>query len=484
MLKDNSAVCKILDRFSLSSSVINKENSHKLKFTPSLDEQISLERILKNNCLLQYRIEEKLFRILSLLISYFISREKSRDSIPRVLILTKRQIQDIFKSCIQDNLDQVFTIHNGQILPQARKTDYNRFSIILSTPKTVKNDYKQNFFDKTHFSLIIIDYAEMGASSSSLRYIIQNLDPIQVVGLTRERNVIKLEQACHNLELLDIINIDGSSRRERANIQHYSLPLPKEYYFVLDILNHMKRNRLKELEGLGFGVTVRSTSQDIVAIHNSLLNEERKELLVKTANLQRIMNIQRVLISQGFPALLRYFEDLRVRLKDKTYIIGRKALVEFLRNPIIRKLQEYIELFPNLDHPKFNQVLKLIEDYHDSISLITNIRKNAEFLESRLRDKGVSTTHIKQPVSSLTRLQLEKELFGFSGKKIHVCITNTVNDVVANLASIIIVYDVNADIFEKLNHLSVPAPRIVLITKQTSEEARFFHLKNLGNGIN
>ena len=60
----------------------------------------------------------------------------------------------------------------------------------------------------------------------------------------------------------------------------------------------------------------------------------------------------------------------------------------------------------------------------------------------------------------------------------------TVNDVVANLASIIIVYDVNADIFEKLNHLSAPVPRIVLITKQTSEEARFFHLKNLGNGIN
>ncbi|PWI47273.1 hypothetical protein CEE45_12820 [Candidatus Heimdallarchaeota archaeon B3_Heim] len=408
--------------------------SHKLKFTPSLDEQILLAKIQRQNCLIQYRLEEKLNRILSLLISLHISREKTHESIPRVLILTKRQIQDIFRAGIQDTLNQIITIHNGLILPQARKLDYSRFSIILSTPKTVKNDFKEDFFVKDHFSLIVIDYAEMGVSSSTLRFIIKKLKPNQVVGLSREKNTIKLGQACVNLELTEFVNIDGNARRERSNIQYYSLPLPKEYFFVLDILNQLKKNRLIQLEKLGFGVTVKSTPQEVAAIHTSLLNEKNRKLLVKTANLQRIMTMQRMVISQGFPALISYFDDICHRLNDNDYVIGRKALVQFLGNPIINKLNEYVRLFSELVHPKFRQVLKLLEDYGSSVSLVTNNRYNAKFLQEKLNEKGVSTINITQPISSLKRIQLEKKLFAFSGKKTRVCITNTANELIANLA--------------------------------------------------
>ncbi len=467
---------------SVSLTETNGNPSHKLKFSPTLEEQVLLAQIQKQNSLLQYRIEEKLFRILSLLISLNISLEKGLEAIPRVLILTKRQIQEIFKTGIQEYINQVVTIHNGQILPQARKMDYNRYSIIISTPKTVKNDYKQSFFEKDHFSLVIIDYAEMGVSSSSLRYIISNLTPKKLVGLSREKNNIKLEQACLNLELMEIVKIDGDIRSERSNIQHYSLPLPKEYFFVLDILDQMKKNRLMELEHLGFSVSVKSTPQQIAAIHESLLNDKPGKHLVKTANLQRIMNMQRIVISQGFPAFTSYLNKLQSRLNDSDNIIGKKALVEFLGNPLIKKLREYVLLFPKLEHPKFNQILKLIDTHKTNVSLVTNNRYNAKFLERRLKEKGISVTHITQLISSLCGLQLEKNLFGFSSKKIQVCISNSVNDQIANLANIIVAYDVNADIFERLNHLLVPIPRIFLLTKQTSEEARFFHLKNLGEG--
>ncbi len=466
----------------VSVAKISKNQSHKLKFTPALDEQILLAKIQKQKCLIQYRIEERLYRILSLLISLYISAEKSQKTIPRVLILTKRQNQDIIKTGVQDNLNQIVTIHNGQILPQARKMDYNRFSIVISTPKTVKNDYKQEFFVKDHFSLIIIDYAEMGVSSSSLRYIINNLEPNQVVGLTREKNVIKLEQACINLELLEIIKIDGKIGKERSNIQHYSLPLPKEYFFVLDILNQLKKNRLVQLESLGFGVSMKSTPQEIAAIHTSLLNENNGKILVKTANLQRIMAMQRIVVSQGFPALISFLDDLLLRLSEDQPFVGRKALVQFLGNPIIKKLYEYILLFSDLEHPKMKQVLKLVNDYESAVSIVTNNRYNATFIEENLKKNGISTICIAQPVSSLKRIQLQKKLFAF-GSKVHVCITNTANDLIANLASIIIAYDVNADVVEKLNSITVPIPKVFLITKQTNEEARFFHLKNLGRGI-
>ena len=466
----------------MSLGKTNENSPHKLKFPPSLDEQILLANIQKQKCLLQYRIEDKLYRILSLIISLYISTERTQGSIPRVLILTKRQNQDIVKAGIQDNLNQIITVHNGQILPQARKMDYNRFSIVISTPKTVKNDFKLNFFAKDQFALIVIDYAEMGASSSTLRYIINHLWSDQVVGLSREKNAIKLEQACINLELLEIIKIDGNMGKERSNIQHYALPLPKEYFFVLDILNQMKKNRLVELGNLGFRISIKSTPQEVAAIHTSLVNEKNGKLLIKTANLQRIMAMQRMVISQGFPSLISFIKDLRLRLNDNDYVVGRKALLQLLGNPIIIKLSEYLQLFSNLEHPKFKQVLKLLDD-HESVSIVTNNHNNAHFLEVNLNEKGIPTTWIPQPVSSLKRIQLEKKLFAFSGRKVRVCVTNTANDLIANLADIIIAYDVNADIMEKLNNLSVQIPKVFLITKQTSEEARFFHLKKLGNGV-
>ena len=232
---------------------VTKGKQVDLKFEPSVDEQLLLPKIKSKNTMLIFREESNLMRVITLLILLIISQETSNALIPRILFLTKRDSQEKIKKSLNDLFNQTVTIHNGGILPIARKQDYNRFSIIISTPKTVKNDLKENYFPGNHFSLVIFDYAEMGASSSSLRYLADQLQETQFVGISQEQNADKIQQACINLKLKEIIKVETEERDiVRSNIQHLSFPLPKEYWLVLNLLNRIKNNEMKHLEQLGF----------------------------------------------------------------------------------------------------------------------------------------------------------------------------------------------------------------------------------------
>jgi hypothetical protein len=461
---------------------IEKGKLINLKFEPSVDEQLLLNDISSKNVMLIYWVDELLHRVISLIILLVMSQETSNKTIPRILYLTKRNSQDNIKKNLNDLLDKTITIHNGGILPIARKMDYNRFSIIISTPKTVKNDFKDNFFSMNHFSLVMIDYAEMGASSSSLRYLTNHLKESQVIGISKEQNLNKIQQACINLKLKEIIKIENEELgSNRNNIQHLSFPLPKEYWLVLNLLDRIRRNELHHLEQLGFAVSPKSNIREISAIHSSLLNDKNGKLLMKTANLQRIMNMQKIVVSEGFSSVIKYLKSLNQRLEEKDRFVGRQSIVFFLNHPIIRKLQEFFSLVGELEHPKVRLVNKLVNKYDSGISIVTNNHFNAKFLLEYLQEREVKVLYLSQPISSFSTLQLEKKLFSYTGKKTQVCITNTANQFIADNSKIIIAYDVSADIVRSLENLETSILRVFLLAKQTADDARFNYLKNLGS---
>jgi hypothetical protein len=456
-----------------------------LKFDPSIDEQLLLSQVQSKNVMLSYREEENLYRVVSLIILLVISQETSNATIPRILYLTKRNYQLKLKKKLNELVNQTVTIHNGGILPVARKQDYNRFSVIISTPKTVKNDLKEDFFPSNQFSLILIDYAEMGASSSSLRYLIDKLKELQIIGITRDQNLDKIKQACINLKLKEVIKIQNEEPSViRSNIQHLSFPLPKEYWLVLNLLDRIKRNEMKHLEQLGFNVSSKSKIREIAAIHASVVKEKNSKLSIKTANLQRIMNLQKIVVSEGFPSVTKYLSGLNQRLKENENFVGRKSIIFFLKHPIIRKLQEFIDSYRELEHPKVRLVYNLVNKYNTGISIVTNNHSNSEYLKEYLKNHEITVIHLTQPITSFSKLQLGKKLYSFTGKKTQVCISNSANQFIADNSNIIIAYDVSADIVRSLDNLSTSILRIFLVAKQTADDARFNQLKKLGNSTN
>ena len=462
--------------------VTTRGKQAELKFKPTIDEQLLLPRIKSKNVMLSYREERRLYRVIILIILLVISQETSNATIPRIVYLTKRNSQEKVKKNLKKLLSQTVTIHNGGILPIARKQDYNLFSVIISTPKTFKNDFKDEFFSKNHFSLVLIDYAEMGVSSSSLRFLTDKLEETQFVGITREQNLNKIQQACVNLRLKEVLNVESEEPNNlRSNIQHLSFPLPKEYWLVLNLLDRIKRNELRHLEQLGFKISSKSTIREISAIHASILSERNSKLTIKTANLQRIMNLQKIVVSEGFPSILKYISNLNQRLKENKNFVGRKSTQYFLNHPVIKKLEEFITLVGELEHPKVRLVYKLVNKYNTGISIVTNNQSNSEYLSKYLEERGITAIHLKNPITSFSRLNLEKKLFTFSAKKTQVCISNSANQLIADKSKIIIAYDVSADIVRSLDNIDTSILRVFLIAKQTADDARFNYLKNFSS---
>jgi hypothetical protein len=459
------------------------ERISKIKFKPTIHEQLLLPLVLEKNVLLSYSDNKRLFRAISLISLLFLS-QKILDSRKksRILFLTKRNRQESVKKALKENLDKIVIVHNGSMLPLARKQDYNIFNMILSTPKIIKNDLKESYFSPDHFQLVIIDYAEMVSSSSSLRYLVKYLKATRIIGLSTERDTTRLQQTCINLRLEEVCKVeDHLILPNRLKVQHYILPLPQEYYFVLNLLDRIKRNELKHLQNLGYSVTPKSTLREITAIHASLINGKQRKILVKTANLQRIMNLQKTIISGGFPTVIEYFEELKKRSELRSNFVGKHSIQIFLSNPVIKKFYEYLTLVKDLQHPKLRFLMKLIREHKNGVSIVTNNHSNAEFLYKTLRQYDFSAIHIDKPISSFSKLNLEKLLFSYGGRTIQVCISNSVNQTIADMSKIIIGYDLGSEIFYQMNALETAIPRVFLITKQTSEEAQFNQLVHLLN---
>ena len=462
------------------TTIEDSPHLEKLRFDPSLHEQLILPKVHDHNLLLVYSTDEALIRIQSLIILFYLN-QSSQDKTPRILILTKKSTQQKFQSLLKSHLTQLTTVLNGSILPNARRLDYNRYSVIFSTPRTTKNDLTDEFFPPDHYTLIMVNQAEMGSSSSSLRYLVNKLSNFRVIGFTQVTNSERLEQVCTNLQLEEVIQLEEPlSLLERSNIQHYSIPLPQEYFFILEILDQIRIHELKELSTLGFNVSPKSTYREIVVIHESLKEENNPKLLIRTSNLLRIMALQKIVISQGFPAALTYFNNLESRLEKEQNFLGKHAIVEFLGDMKIQKLREFITVQKHLQHPKSQMILKMISQYKSGVSIVTHNYHNAVFLKNYLTQQGYSVIQIEEPISSLTEINLERAILSFTEEKTSICITNTVNEIIARNAKVIVAYNVAADIVETLNNLTASIPKVFLLAKQTNEEARFFYLKRLG----
>ncbi|MHA2306650.1 MAG: hypothetical protein ACXACU_14810, partial [Candidatus Hodarchaeales archaeon] len=455
----------------------------KLNFNPSLNEQLQLSKVHENNLLFVYSKEESFIRILSLLILFYLNSQSNTDTPSKILIIMRRSWQTKIQTLLKSYINRKTTILNGSILPNARHQDYNRYSVILVTPKIAKNDLKENFFSVDNFSLVVFLNAEMGSSSQSLRYIANKVLLSRIIGFTEYSDLIRLEKVCKNLHLAEIHQFDEvQGKQKRKDIQYYSLPLPKEYFFILGLLNDFQNHELVGLRKLGYKVSATRTSPDISAIHESIKEEGLDTRhLVLTGNLLRIIKLRKAIISQGFPAAVEYLESLRSRLNTEENFHGKQAIVEFLNDIKIIKLYEFLKSKIGLIHPKCQMIMKIISKYETGISIITHNYDNANYLKQYLQKNRVTNiVQIDKPITSISQVKLEQILLHFTEGKADICISNSINEIIARNAKVIIAYDVNAETMDTLDSLTTRIPKIFLLSKQTNEEARFFYLRRMG----
>ncbi|WP_455141184.1 hypothetical protein [Candidatus Hodarchaeum mangrovi] len=452
-----------------------------LGFIPSLEEQLLLPSLLDHNILVIYRENSNLLRMMSL-VSLFMLKQKNKQN-QKILVILKPNFQNYILNGLKTSglIDHRITAVNGSILPNARKKDYQNYSIILTTPKTLKNDLKEkNLENCDKFTLIFILSAERCVGSSSIRYITKKLSKSRLIGCTRINNYERLFQVCNALGLQEVKRLQNETGESKVNIHPYYIPYPKEYFFILDLLNQLREFEIDHLKYSGINLTLKAPIRQIKAIHESLKREGNTKIMIQTGNLYRIYSLLHLVISQGFKGVIDYFDNLESRLKSKQIDdqLGQKAISVFLNDLKIQKLREYIHLNREIPHPKIQVLFKLISQYSEGILVLTHNYYNARFLQKTFQEIGLRVLYVEHPISSFNEIDLKRYLLPFTERKVTICIANTVNNYLASHSLIIIAFDVATNTIETLNTLNVEIPRFFLIGKGTNEQKRFFSIQN------
>jgi len=452
-----------------------------LGFIPSLEEQLLLPSLLDHNILVVYRENSNLLRMMSL-VSLFMLKQKKKQN-QKILVILKPNFQNHILNGLKTSslINYRITALNGSILPNARKKDYQNCSIILTTPKTLKNDLKEeNLENYYNFQLIFILSAERCVGSSSIRYITKKLSKSRLIGCTQINNFERLFQVCNVLGLQEVISLQNETGELKVNIHPYYIPYPKEYFFVLDLLDQLRKFEIDRLKYSGLNLTSKVSIRQINAVHERLKREGDTKVMIQTGNLYRIFLLLRIVISQGFGGVIDYFTNLESRLNSKKIDdqLGQKAISMFLNDIKIQKLREYIHLNREIPHPKIQVLFKLISQYSEGILILTHDYYNAKFIQKIFQENGLRVLHVENPISSFNEIDLKRCLLPFTERKVSICIANTVNSYLASYSLIIIAYDVATNTIETLNTLNVEIPRFFLIAKGTNEQNRFFSIQN------
>ncbi|MHA2074620.1 MAG: hypothetical protein ACW97X_08385, partial [Candidatus Hodarchaeales archaeon] len=82
----------------------------KLNFNPSLNEQLQLSKVHKNNLLFVYSKEESLIRILSLLILFYLNSQSNTDTPSKILIIMRRSWQSKIQTLLKSYINRKTTI--------------------------------------------------------------------------------------------------------------------------------------------------------------------------------------------------------------------------------------------------------------------------------------------------------------------------------------------------------------------------------------
>ncbi|MFW9855030.1 MAG: hypothetical protein ACFFFG_08205 [Candidatus Thorarchaeota archaeon] len=457
-----------------STSQVNSTSL--LKFEPTVTEQMLLPQLQAHNLLILYNRPTSLIRILALFSLFYYNQMEGR-----ILILTKKSSQMELQVELKKRIKMRSSILNGAILPNARRTDYGQFPLIVSTPSTTKNDIMNHLVTVDHFGLILIDHAEMGSSSRTLRWICSQFHHIRRCGFTQMTERGRLKRVQQNMGLNEIISYELAPKGPtRPNLQHYPIPLPQEYHFILDILNEIRKYELKALQSLGLPVSPKSSHKEIALLHDTLKTDQAGAKLVKTGNLLRIITLQKTVVSKGFPASLDYFQRLEKQLSTDQDFLGKYGLNEFLTNPKIMKIRDFLFTYKELMHPKIQMLLKMVRENTGLILVITPNFDIASYIASIMQAHEIPLSYFSDPLSKFSEIQIKQRLAKISGFQTRVAIANTVNTVLAERAKIIIGFEVSAALMERFDRIEVEIPRVFLIAKQTTEEQRFFQLKNLG----
>jgi len=218
--------------------------------------------------------------IISLLV---VTKVLDKDMNKRILFLAPtRPLVDQHKNTYEKFLKLGLNLVpiTGKIKPEERKKLYRTADIIFSTPQCIKNDLKNNFFNFTDFSLLIVDEVQHCIGNYAYTFVakkfIEQSNKL-ILGLTASPgaryskiNQIKKNLFIKNVEIRDEKDEDVKEFVEPINLKWIEINLPEDFEIVRKKLFDFREEKIKKLISWGVIYSPNITKTQIIELQSKL----------------------------------------------------------------------------------------------------------------------------------------------------------------------------------------------------------------------
>ncbi len=306
-----------------------------------------------------------------------------------------------FQKYTQTN--KIISLLTGQIHQNKRPDIYNKSSIIIATPQTIKSDLESNRFNFKNVSLLILDEAHRSRQKYAntilaKKYITTSKFP-RILALTASPGSTKekINEIKENL-FIDAIEVRTESDKDvkkyiqKKEIEWIKLELPAEYKIILKLINQVYKEKLKSLSNYGIIKPIKLiTKKDLLLFQKQFQNKikEKNKLAFSgislIAQLLKLNYATELLETQGVNSFKRFIEKLGKESSKASKII--------LKNP---KIIEIKNLINDIDepHPKLEKLIEIIKKELNTypkarIIVFANYRNTITEIVNKLKELGI-----------------------------------------------------------------------------------------------
>jgi|YNPNPStandDraft_1061719.scaffolds.fasta_scaffold27921_1 ERCC4-related helicase len=319
----------------------------------------------------------------------------------RVLFLapTKPLVSQHYETCrrmlrIDETDVQMIT---GGVSARRRTMLFNKATIIVATPQTIKNDLEKKRYKLDDLGLIIFDEMHRAVENYAYVYIAKH-SKCRILGLTASPGS-KKKKINKILENLKITSVESRTRDDPDVKDHVKdmvidwvkIPMDKNIKTVRKPLYDLYLEKLKQLNKLGI-LTYKKpeyiSKKDILNARSTIYKRfKNKPFIYNVYNNHTILmhayHCLELVETQGIDSFLRYIEKYNDK-KDKT----RSERI-LLKHPLIIEAVKKAKRKKVLSHPKLEALTRIItqqfKDEPDSLVIIfTQYRDTIKSIEESL----------------------------------------------------------------------------------------------------
>ncbi|MCS7123484.1 MAG: DEAD/DEAH box helicase family protein [Candidatus Aenigmarchaeota archaeon] len=326
------------------------------------------------------------------------------------------------------NLDEnSFALITGKIHSEKRKILYEKAKIIVSTPQTIENDIKNNIFDLSNISLLVVDEAHRSVGNYSYTFIAREYRKISkfplIIGLTASPSEkierikeIKEALSLEHLEIRTEKDYDVAPYVKKVYKTIFYVDLPEKYKEAIKVLAERLDEDFKYLKEKGIlkedkiSRKILIESKDEVA--EKYINEGNPfylHILQRISETIKIFHAAEILETQGITPFISYLDNL-FKSKKRT----DKSVVKDIR---IRRAFEIIKSISNgIEHPKFEKLLEIVKKEIENnpkirIIIFANFRDTVLKINEFLNKNSIkSEILIGQAIKKGIGLKQEKQI--------------------------------------------------------------------------